>query len=812
MDESNSKIMKRTDKKPHDPILRAAAETQLAKARELDAQVSQGLLHELQVHQIELEMQNENLQEAQAALEESRDRYVDLYDFAPVGYLTLSPLDGLIVKANLAAATLLGIDRSQLVGRRFVTFIAGEDRDRWHRQFVRDGQPGAKESLEFGLAAQAGRAISVQVNFQRNDADTVDREIGVTLTDLSERKRVEAAAATAAATAVRQLRESEARLERAIKGANDGLWDWNLATGEGYISPRWKELLGYRGDEPITARESFFAQIHPEDAPSLLNMLQAHLMDRKPYNIDTRIRCKDGKYRWINSRGQAIWDERGLPVTMAGFISDISERKQAEIALTEEMKKFRSLFDAISDAAFFIDIETSRYIHVNRAACERHGYSEEELLSMGPQDICAPEFAAGVPGRIKTLTERGELVFESAQVSKDGVVVPVEINAKVVNLMGKPVIVAIARNIAARKETEAQMRKLAQAVEQSPECIVITNMDAEIEYVNEAFVSTTGYSREELIGANPRILRSGKTPPANYASLWEALTLGIQWQGELFNRRKDGTEFIEFARIAPIRQADGKITHYLAIKENITERKRIETQLAERDNDLRMVMEESHHRLAAFAGEQIRSIEAERLRLAREVHDQIGQVFTAIKLIANSISREAFPPGQEAAISQALDMGIATTRKITSELRPPLLDDLGFAAALEHLSKSSARIGNLSCEVDIDAQTSINASQGLTLFRIAQEAITNILRHAGATHFAITGRKDGVHYVFCIEDDGCGIASTGLREDSMGLVNMRERALLIGGRCEISARPQGGTLVTVSLPLGDNGSYEYTAA
>ena len=157
-------------------------------------------------------------------------------------------------------------------------------------------------------------------------------------------------------------------------------------------------------------------------------------------------------------------------------------------------------------------------------------------------------------------------------------------------------------------------------------------------------------------------------------------------------------------------------------------------------------------------------------------------------------------------------MGIATTRKITSELRPPLLDDLGFAAALEHLSKSSARIGNLSCEVDIDAQTSINASQGLTLFRIAQEAITNILRHAGATHFVITGRKDGIRYVFCIEDDGCGIASTGLREDSMGLVNMRERALLIGGRCEISARPQGGPLVTVSLPLGDNGSDEYTAA
>ncbi len=135
------------------------------------------------------------------------------------------------------------------------------------------------------------------------------------------------------------------------------------------------------------------------------------------------------------------------------------------------------------------------------------------------------------------------------------------------------------RQISRRHQAEERTRILSQVVEQSPESIFITNLDAEIEYVNAAFVRNTGYSREEVTGRNPSILKSGKTPRETYQALWSTLLRGEAWQGELFNRCKDGSEFIEWAIISPVREADGRISHYVAIKQDITEKKRAEAEI-----------------------------------------------------------------------------------------------------------------------------------------------------------------------------------------------------------------------------------------
>lgn len=126
---------------------------------------------------------------------------------------------------------------------------------------------------------------------------------------------------------------------------------------------------------------------------------------------------------------------------------------------------------------------------------------------------------------------------------------------------------------------EAELRRLSMAVEQSPECIVITDTEARIEYVNEAFLRTTGYTREEAIGQNPRILNRGETPREVHADLWQTLVRGEVWRGEFQNTRKDGTTYVELATIAPIKQPDGRVTHYVAVKEDITLRKRAEERL-----------------------------------------------------------------------------------------------------------------------------------------------------------------------------------------------------------------------------------------
>ncbi|MBV5337615.1 MAG: PAS domain S-box protein, partial [Deltaproteobacteria bacterium] len=128
--------------------------------------------------------------------------------------------------------------------------------------------------------------------------------------------------------------------------------------------------------------------------------------------------------------------------------------------------------------------------------------------------------------------------------------------------------------------------------EQSPESILITNINAEIEYVNAAFLLKTGYRREEVIGQNPRILQSDKTPAETYLDLWATLTKGLIWKGEFYNKKKDGSEYVEFASITPLRQTNGAISHYVSIKEDITEKKRLDVELEQHRHHLETLVEQ----------------------------------------------------------------------------------------------------------------------------------------------------------------------------------------------------------------------------
>lgn len=211
-------------------------------------------------------------------------------------------------------------------------------------------------------------------------------------------------------------------------------------------------------------------------------------------------------------------------------------------------------------------------------------------------------------------------------------------------------------------------------------------------------------------------------------------------------------------------------------------------------------LSEAHQRVAGFAVEQERHIEAERRRLSREVHDQIGQVLTAIRLIFRSLPAKTLPADQEAALEQALDLGIASTRRITAELRPPLLDDLGLAAALQFFADEFTQRHHLPCTVTIEDQAVLDEAQKLSLFRIIQEATTNILRHAAASHIEIAGRLDGAGYRLSISDDGQGFDPEKIRPGALGLVGIRERAALIGGECRISTSAGVGTRIEVCLP------------
>ncbi len=197
----------------------------------------------------------------------------------------------------------------------------------------------------------------------------------------------------------------------------------------------------------------------------------------------------------------------------------------------------------------------------------------------------------------------------------------------------------------ARHREESQIRKLSLAVEQSPESIVITDLNANIEYVNEAFTQISGYTAAEVIGQNPRILHSGKTPPEVHRDMWASLGRGEVWRGQLFNKRKDGSEYTEFGIISPIRQPDGRITHYLAIKEDITEKKRVADELTRHRHHLEELVEA---RTAQLVEAQLEAESANRAKSAflANMSHEIRTPMNAIVGLSHLLSRDHPTPKQ----------------------------------------------------------------------------------------------------------------------------------------------------------------------
>jgi len=217
--------------------------------------------------------------------------------------------------------------------------------------------------------------------------------------------------------------------------------------------------------------------------------------------------------------------------------------------------------------------------------------------------------------------------------------------SQAVTLNDRPARLLSFRDITEQRQAEAQLRQLSMAVEQSPESIVITNLGARIEYVNEAFVRNTGYSREELIGKNPRILQSGHTPHANYAAMWDALTEGRTWAGEFHNVRKDGSEYVESALITPIRSPDGHISHYLGVKEDVTEKQLLMRELEQHRHQLEDLVAQRTKQLAEARDRAQAASVAKSAFLANMSHE-IRTPINAITGMAYLMRREGLSPQQ----------------------------------------------------------------------------------------------------------------------------------------------------------------------
>ncbi|HSB16868.1 MAG TPA: PAS domain S-box protein [Bryobacteraceae bacterium] len=270
------------------------------------------------------------------------------------------------------------------------------------------------------------------------------------------------------------------------------------------------------------------------------------------------------------------------------------------------------IFESIGIGVAVVDT-TGRFLHCNPAFAALVGYSLDELRRMRFTDLTHPEDIAAELEIFRRATtvdgaESGATLTKR-YIRKDGRIVWARLVAQVArDAVGRAQYgFGIVIDITAQKEAEDQLRKLSVAVEQSPASIVITNTAADIEYVNPKFTELTGYTPSEVLGRNPRLLQSGETPPAVHRELWNTLRAGREWRGEFRNKKKNGELFWENASISPIKTASGAVTHYLAVKEDITERKRMEEEISRQLRMNESIAEMSAHLLSLASHEEISS-------------------------------------------------------------------------------------------------------------------------------------------------------------------------------------------------------------
>ncbi|NPA07141.1 MAG: PAS domain-containing protein [Chloroflexi bacterium] len=482
------------------------------------------------------------------------------------------------------------------------------------------------------------------------------------------------------------------------------------------------------------------------------------------------------------------------------------------------------LLNSITEPLYIIDAKTYQIILANEKAKEMgiHLHPQSPVycyaLTHRRETPCDQEDGHPCPLR-QVREQKSTAVVEHVHYRADGTPYYVEVR-------GYPVLdddgnvrfmIEYAIDITARKMAEAQIRKLARAVEHAAHGIVITNADGIIEYVNPAFTRITGYEPEEVIGRTPRLLRSGYHTPEFYRELWETITQGRVWRGEIINRRKNGEIYYEFQTIAPVMDENGRITHYVAIKQDITEYKQMQQQLEE----AKRRAEQALHFKQAFLAS-----------VSHDMRTPLGAIVGYVDMLREGVFGPVTREQQERlnAIAQAAQqlLEMVNDLLLQAELESATLKIQRERVSLDKLLLSSravllsqAQRKGLELRLERDPNLPPVIWGDFRLLRsILNNLISNAIRYTprGWVHVRLY-RVDKDHWAIEVRDTGIGMSKeqilhifepfyttgernrTGIPSAGLGLAIVRQLVEALGGRIEVQSEPGKGSVFTVILPL-----------
>lgn len=523
-------------------------------------------INAIELSRLELERRNQELQEAQQQIEESRCRLADLFENAPVGYLMLDP-SGKILSANNTVAAMLQRKQTEILGSSLGALAADESEFQAYMERCRSGS--GRTATEIWLVTSAGTSLPVEIVTEkapRSGSNDGEMEFRTTLTDLTELKNAQD-----------ELNKVRLLLMQAMDSAKLSAWSRDLKTG---IVRMWTSLplmLEQEGGEWQGTAEDTYATLHPEDVKRVREVIEGTIAHGSDFRVEMRVRNADGTYAWSESRGHVRRDPQGVPLVLEGISLRIDELKMSQ--------------DLLQDIARFTRENPSPVIRCRQDGTLLYANpaSRPLLEAAGVKigDQLPPSFLGTIEEAFSSATNR-MLDIKIGTRTFSFQVVPVR-DLSYVNLYG--------RDVTDQRKAEEVVQRQADLIELSPDAMFVRTLDGHITFWSAGAEKLYGYSKEEALGKTTRDLLL-TTLPEPFDSIVATLRKGGQWSGELVHRRRDGSLLTMQSRWL-LRPGQGEYPDEIFESNvDITERKRMEEELRESEERFRTLIETSGEPLA----------------------------------------------------------------------------------------------------------------------------------------------------------------------------------------------------------------------